>query len=263
MPSYICTACGVEYGESERPPEVCRICEDDRRHVNRAARQWTVMGDLRREYANTVQPDGGLTGIGTDPEFAIGQRALLVETPAGNVLWDCISLIDSATVAAVQEHGGVRAVAISHPHFCGSMVEWSRAFGGIPVYLHASDREWVMRHDPAIVFWSGETHGIAPGLTLVRCGGHFPGSSVLHWDGGGALLAGDTLQVSPGRRRLSFMRGCPNLIPMPASEVRRIAAALEPFAFDRIYGGWWGLNVMQDAKQALRRSVERYLAAVE
>ncbi len=262
MANYICTTCGVEYAERERPPEVCRICEDERQYVNWSGQEWTTIGDLRHQHANTVRADGGLTGIGTDPGFAIGQRALLVETAAGNVLWDCISLIDSATVSAIQERGGLRAIAISHPHFYASMVEWSRVFGGAPIYLHAADREWVMHHDPAIVYWSGETHTIAPGLTLVRCGGHFPGATVLHLAAAGAVLAGDTLQVCPDRRWLSFMHSYPNLIPLPAGAVRTIAASLEPFAFDRIYGGWWDLNVMHDAKDALRRSVERYLAAI-
>ena len=29
------------------------------------------------------------------------------------------------------------------------MVEWSRALGGVPIHLHAADRQWVMRADPA------------------------------------------------------------------------------------------------------------------
>ena len=47
----------------------------------------------------------GLTEIVTEPKFAIGQRALLVEAPGGNVLWDCVSLIDDATIAAVEALG--------------------------------------------------------------------------------------------------------------------------------------------------------------
>ena len=55
--------------------------------------------------------------------------------------------------------GGIKAIAISHPHYYSSMVEWSRAFGGVPIYLHAADRQWVMRPDHAIVFWEGEIKG--------------------------------------------------------------------------------------------------------
>ena len=100
----------------------------------------------------------------------IGQRAILACTPAGNVLWDCIALIDDATVDLLKGLGGVAAIAISHPHYYTTMVEWSRAFGGVPIHLHEADRQWVMRADPAVQSW-GDTKPIAPGL--VRLGGHF------------------------------------------------------------------------------------------
>ena len=267
MANYICTTCGVQYGISETPPDVCPICEDERQYVNWQGQQWTTLGELRHGYANTIRGEApGLTGIGTEPQFAIGQRALLVESPAGNVLWDCVSLIDSATVAAVQERRGLSAIAISHPHFYASMVEWSRVFSSIPIYIHMDDRRWVMHPDRSIVYWSGESHTLASGLTLVRCGGHFSGSTVLHWAAGaggrGALLVGDTLQVTMDRRWVSFMCSYPNFIPLPAGTVRRIAACLEPFAFEQIYGGWFGRNVAADGKRALARSVERYLHAI-
>jgi hypothetical protein len=58
-----------------------------------------------------------------------------------------------------------------------------------------------MRPDKAIVSWEGETRTLAEGLTLIRCGGHFEGGTVLHWAGGaegrGALLSGDIIQVVP------------------------------------------------------------------
>src|SRR5439155_9897580 len=138
------------------------------------------------------EQERGLIGIGTEPKFGIGQRALLVRAPEGNVLWDCVSLVDDATVEAVRGLGGISALAISHPHYYSCMVEWSRAFGDAPVYLHESDRQWVVRDDDAIVFWHGETCALGDGLTIIRCGGHFDGASVLHWsagaDGRGALL---------------------------------------------------------------------------
>ncbi len=267
MVNYICVACGVEYGDRERPPEECFICEDERQFVRWGGQEWTTLGDLRHDYTNTVRAEGpGLTGIWTEPGFAIGQRALLVESPAGNILWDCISLVDSATVSAVQERGGLAAIAISHPHFYGAMVEWSRAFGGIPIYVHADDRQWVMRHDPAMVYWSGDAHAIARGFTLVRCGGHFEGSSVLHWAGGaggaGAILSGDTLMVTRDRRWVSFMYSYPNYIPLAPGTVRQIVSALEPYRFEQIYGGWHGQNILSDGRAVLRRSAERYLQAI-
>jgi len=97
-------------------------------------------------------------------------------------------------------------------------------------------------------------------------GGHFDGGTVMHWPGGaegrGALLAGDLLQVAQDRRWVSFMYSYPNYIPLPASEIDRIVASIEPFAFDRIYGAWWDRNVASDARAAVHRSAERYKKAL-
>jgi len=142
------------------------------------------------------------------------------------------------------------------------MVEWSRAFGGCPIWIPSADRVWVQRDDTAIVEWSG-TKEVLAGLTLVQTGGHFEGSAVLHWAAGsggrGALLVGDTITVVPDVRAVSFMRSYPNLIPLPAAEIRRIVATVRPFAFDRIYGGWWDRVTHSDGKGAVERSARRYL----
>jgi glyoxylase-like metal-dependent hydrolase (beta-lactamase superfamily II) len=147
------------------------------------------------------------------------------------------------------------------------MVEWAHTFG-CPIYIHEAERKWVMRPDPAIRFWSGETMSFGGGLTLVRCGGHFEGGQVLHWfDENSAeqrarLFSGDIVQVIPDRRFVSFMYSFPNLIPLPPSRVRAIAAALEPFPFDTIHGAWWGSVVERDGSGVVRRSAERYARAV-
>ncbi len=176
-------------------------------------------------------------GIGTEPSFAIGQRALLVQSPAGNLLWDCVTLLDDQTIERVNELGGIRAIAISHPHFYSAMVEWSGAFSGAPIHLHAADREWVMRDDPNLQFWEGTTHQLWDGMTLVNCGGHFDGGTVLHWPGGadgrGALLTGDIIHVAMDRRYLSFMRSYPNLIPLSAPAISQILERIEPFASNK------------------------------
>jgi hypothetical protein len=204
-------------------------------------------------------------GIGTEPSFAIGQRALLVQSSMGNLLWDCLTVIDDAAVEQVRHRGGVRAIAISHPHYYSSMIEWSRAFDA-PVFLHAADRQWVMRPDSCIELWQGETRSLWDGLTLIRAGGHFDGGTVLHWPAGaggrGALLAGDILQVAQDRRHVSFMYSYPNYIPLSAATIDRIVAAVEPFEFDRIYGAWWDRNVTSDGKNVVRRSAERYKTAL-
>jgi glyoxylase-like metal-dependent hydrolase (beta-lactamase superfamily II) len=263
---WICKTCGTQFGASETAPERCPICEDERQYVGINGQEWTTLAALQKTHHTELRAlERDLTGIGASPSFAIGQRALLVQTGQGNVLWDCISLIDGAARTLVSALGGLAGVAISHPHYYSSMVEWAHAFDA-PVYLHAADREWVMRADPSIVFWEGETRSLPGGLTLIRCGGHFPGGTVLHWPdgagGGGALLGGDIVNVASDRRHVSFMYSFPNQIPLPASAVRRAAAAVEPYPFERIYGAWWDRVIAQDGKAAVRRSVDRYIAAI-
>ncbi len=267
MDAYICTCCGTQYPPTEHAPPSCPVCEDERQYVRAGGQQWTRPAELARDHRNVVRPlEPGLSGIGTEPSFAIGQRALLVQAPGGNVLWDCLSLIDDATVGAVNALGGLSAIAISHPHYYGAMVDWSRAFGGVPIYLHAADRSWVMRPDPAIVFWEGETRPLGAGLTLVRCGGHFEGGTVLHWasgaDGRGALLSGDILTVCADRRHVSFMYSYPNYIPLPAPVVERVVAAVRPFGYERVYGAWWDRVIAADAEAAVALSAARYLRAI-
>ncbi|TMD30379.1 MAG: MBL fold metallo-hydrolase, partial [Chloroflexi bacterium] len=116
MTCYICATCGVQFASTDSTPERCPICADERQYVGWSGQRWTTLDDLRKEHRNQMRDDCGLTGIGTEPSFAIGQRALLIRSPQGNLLWDCITVIDDATVEVVRKLGGVRAIAISHPH---------------------------------------------------------------------------------------------------------------------------------------------------
>jgi hypothetical protein len=264
----ICITCGTQFAASDVPPSSCAICEDSRQYVPPSGQAWTTLDTLRRTHRNSFRRlEPGLMGIGTMPEFAIGQRALLVQSPRGNVLWDCVSLIDQATIDLFAGIGGVAAIAISHPHYYTTMVEWSRAFGNVPVYIHAADRQWVQRPDAAIVFWDGPSRTIADGFTLIRCGGHFAGGAVLHWahgaDGRGAILAGDILQVTMDRRYVSFMRSYPNMWPLSRAAVAAIVEAVTPYRYDRIYGAWWDRHIESGAQAVVARSFDRYVAGLE
>ena len=262
--AYICLTCGVQQEPSHARPQRCPICEDERQYVRQGGQQWTTLRDLRatghRIVLRDLEPD--LVGVGIEPLFGIGQRALLLRTPRGNFLWDCIGYIDDAAVSTIRTRGGVAGIALSHPHFYGVMAEWSAAFGGCPIYIPSADREWVQRGSPAIVEWAG-VREVLPGVTLIQTGGHFEGSAVLHWSqgasGSGALLVGDTITVVPDVRAVSFMRSYPNLIPLPATEIRRIVGSVRPYKFDRIYGGWWDRVTASDGQGAVARSARRYL----
>jgi len=263
---FVCVTCGVQYPESDEPPASCVICEEPRQYVPPDGQRWTTLDDLRTDHANTLERlEPGLTAIRTEPAFAIGQQAHLVEAESGNVLWDCITLLDDPTRAAIEERGGLAAIALSHPHYYSTILEWSEAFGGVPVYVHEADEQWLVRRDGNVELWSGETRPLGADVTLVRCGGHFEGGAVLHWargaDGRGALLAGDILQVVSDRRWVSFMYSYPNLIPLPRREIERIVSALEPFAFERVYGAF-GRHVLANGKEAVARSADRYVQAI-
>ena len=262
MTAFICSTCGTQYPESQEPPDKCTICSEERQYVGLQGQQWTSLEQLRRDRKNEFHPrEPHLTAIITAPAFAIGQRAFLLESPGGNILWDCIALLDERTTQFIRARGGLAAIAISHPHYYSAMVEWAHRFE-CPVLLHRDDAEWIMRPDAAIELWEGETRELG-GLTLLRLGGHFRGATVLHRpDGDGTLLSGDVVQVIPDREWVSFMYSYPNLIPLPASEVERMAAALEPYAFETIQGAWWETTVPRDGKNVVRRSAERYVRAL-
>lgn len=262
----ICETCGVQFPESASPPERCLICEDFRQYVGLDGQRWTSLDEMRLTYKNEIAEIApGVLSIHTQPKFAIGQRALVVKTPGLSVLWDCVTWIDDATVAAVREFGGISAIAISHPHYYSTMVEWSMAFGGVPILIHEADRAWVMRPADCIRFWGGETKEVGGRLTLIRCGGHFEGAQVMHsassHQNPGALFAGDVIQVCPDRRWVSFMRSYPNYIPLPEKSVRAIVDAVEPFEFDRLYGAWPKFEILTGAKEAVKRSADRYIRA--
>jgi len=266
MENVICVQCGMQFDETAQPPPQCPICQDERQFVRHKGQQWTTLEKLKSDHRNRFEEEAPhLLGIGTEPEFAIGQRALLLQSPNGNLLWDCISLLDDKTVAEVKARGGIRAIAISHPHFYSSMVEWAERFDA-QIFLHAKDRRWAMRQSPRIQFWDETTLPLWDGLTLINCGGHFEGGTVLHWPAGasgkGALLTGDIITVVQDRRYISVMRSYPNLIPLGPAAIRCITDAIGPFSFDQIYGGWWKANILSDAKAAVARSAERYLSAI-
>jgi hypothetical protein len=262
LTTYLCKACGTQYPPSDEPPAACPICEDPRQYIAHDEGQvWLTFEEFLGSHKADIRDDHGLLGIGCTPSFAIGQRALLVKSNAGNVLWDCAPCLDGEVAERIGEEGGLAAIAISHPHYYSTMVEWAHTFG-CPIYLHEAERKWVLRPDAAVRFWDGETHELGGGLTLIRCGGHYEGGQVLHWRERRALLSGDIVQVIPDRRYVTFMYSYPNMIPLPVSKVQHIADALAPFEFDTIYGAWFDRFIGADGSNIVRRSAERYIRAV-
>ncbi len=265
MTDWICATCAVEYPDTEQPPTTCPICSDERQYVRPTGQRWTTLADLteagHRGSVSEVEP--GLLGIRIEPSVGIGQRALLVQTPAGNLLWDSTGYVDEDLAGQVAEAGGVAAIAASHPHMFGAQVAWSRHFDDAPVYVAAADQEWVQRGDRVITTWDEPTE-VLPGVTLHRIGGHFPGSAVAHFvgaDGRGVLLTGDTVAGTPDEHWVSFMRSFPNKLPLSAAVVEKVASRVLTLDFDRLYDNF-GARVASDAAAWVRRSADRYVAWV-
>ncbi|RXT07116.1 hypothetical protein [Ammoniphilus sp. CFH 90114] len=266
MNHYICETCGVQYEGSIEEPEQCMICNEERQYVNPNGQSWTTLGEMvQAGYKNIFHlEEEGLYSLKTTPEFAIGQTAYMVQSNGFHLLWDCISYLDETTIKQINELGGIQAIALSHPHYYSTQVEWAEAFN-VPIYIHIDDQEWVMRPSEKIRFWSGEFLELHNGIVIHRLGGHFKGGSVLEWKDGngkkGILLSGDVIQVVADRRWVSFMYSYPNLIPLPASKVQEIANIVNDLKFDRMYNAFHRV-VKENAKNAVQKSAERYIAAL-
>jgi hypothetical protein len=258
---HICVTCGSQHAASSEPPAGCAICLDERQYVGPGGQRWTTLAALQSAHEARVEnAEAGLTAVGLEPAFAIGQRALLVE----GLLWDCVPLLEGLA-EEIEARGGIEAIAISHPHYYTTMVEWAERFDA-RILIHEADREWVMCPSERIEHWSGDRYRVSDSLELICLGGHFAGGTVCHWQGGaggrGALLSGDIIQSVSDRDWVSFMWSFPNLIPLPPAEVERIRGIITTLEFDRLYGAWWEAVIPNDARAKVLRSADRYLDAV-
>ncbi|MCB1517928.1 MAG: MBL fold metallo-hydrolase [Hyphomicrobiaceae bacterium] len=263
MPTWFCKTCAAEYPASATPPSVCPICEDERQWVPAEGQQWLSADDLANHHHNDIRElEPGLFGIGVAPAFAIGQISFFIPGKNGGVLWDGIPLLDEETVDWLKAQGGVRAMVMSHPHLYGALATNSEKLGDCPVYLPAADRQWLQHPSPNVRYFEADHLDLGEGISVHVTGGHFDGSSFLHWPGGangkGVLLTGDTIFVAQDRKHVSFLYSTPNRVPLGLNAVRRIVAKTEPLQYDRIYSSWWGSLIGADAKSAVARSEARW-----
>jgi hypothetical protein len=259
----ICATCGVEHVE---PAGTCRICADERQWVPGDGQRWTSLRELREagHRVNIAELEADLYGVTVAPQVGIGQQAHLVVTPHGSVLWDAPPFIDRAAVDQIRQCGPVLGISSSHPHMFGVQSAWSHALEQAPILVCEPLLDWVQRPDSAITPWRGR-HELAPGLALHELGGHFRGSSALHWaagaDGRGVLLSSDTIHGNPDGTTVTFMRSYPNRIPLSAAVVTRLATGVADLPFERVYDNF-GRGPKRDAAAAVQRSAERYVGWV-
>ena len=230
----ICSACGTSYSVGSAP-QTCAICLDERQWVPPAGQSWTTREELHERHSiKSTLLQEGLYEFEINPAFGIGQRAVLVLSKNGNVLWDCIPLLDEPAIEFIKSKGGLKAIAFSHPHFYSNMNEWAEVFN-CPIYIHQNDEQHIMMRGDHIQLWQDDEIDLWDGMRIICIGGHFAGSSILHvpfLSDEGAIICGDTLFLSPSKKHFSAAYSFPNRIPLPLAEMQRIKERFDSIPFD-------------------------------
>ncbi len=256
----ICTACGTQF-PAYSSPEFCTICLDDRQYIPQDGQSWTSHEKLLKSNSvRILKINDKVYELEIIPRFAIGQRAFLIISDNGNILWDCFPLLNDSTIDFIKSKGGLKAIAISHPHYYSNMNEWAEIFN-CPVYIHNTDQEWIVDKGKHVTLWSGDEKSLWDTMKLINIGGHFAGSSILHvpfLSLKGTVLCGDTLYLSPSKKHFAVMYSYPNKIPLPLSELKRINKRFESITFDTIYGFYSYQNLSENTKEILKKSLEKY-----
>ncbi|MEW6130258.1 MAG: MBL fold metallo-hydrolase [Acidobacteriota bacterium] len=258
----ICTACGTQFPNLEQAPECCPICSDDRQYLPESGQTWTTLDDLSKNFKVMTQNlTDNLYEMKMTPHFAIGQRALLIVAPGGNILWDCIPLLDEPTIDFINSKGGLKAIAFSHPHFYSTMGDWAEVFN-CTIYIHQSDDQWIVQKTNRINLWSGMELKLWDNIKIINIGGHFPGSCILHvpfLSAEGVIMCGDSFVISPSKKHIAVMHSYPNKIPLPLNEINRIKERMRPLQFDTLYAWNSSQNICSEAKLLLEDSLARYV----
>ena len=258
----ICTVCGTQFSLEGDALELCPICTDDRQYIPEEGQSWTSLDGLSNKHSVIIKKiNDRLYELKMAPSFAIGQRALLVLSPGGNILWDCISLINEPTIEFIKSKGGLKAIAFSHPHYYTTMNEWAEIFD-CPIYIHQRDEQWIFNKGEHVNLWHDTEKYLWDDIRIINVGGHFPGSSILHipfLSPRGVILCGDTFYISPSKKHMAAMYSYPNRIPLPLHEIQRIKEQMLLLEFDTMHGFYDFQNVYLDAKLILENSLGRYV----
>ncbi|RAL60463.1 hypothetical protein DID88_000238 [Monilinia fructigena] len=244
-------------------------------------------GGLYKNKWRIFDNDERFWSMWTEPKFAIGQRAILIKTSFGNVLWDCLTFLDDETVDWIHGLGGLAAIVISHPHYYTTHLDWSEIFD-CPVYLSWEDKSWLNRLDrmgKARTFIEGkeeelEIRGQKTGVKILKLGGHFPGSLVCLAHG--RLLIADTLVTTPsalgdwskgpgggenarpdGMNSYAFMWSIPNMIPLNVDEVLGMWEVLKPHNFSSTHGAFMNTDVVDGSNGSEKGVKQRILESMQ
>jgi glyoxylase-like metal-dependent hydrolase (beta-lactamase superfamily II) len=258
--SKVCGTCGTHYPSPSH--EICEICNDDRQYIPEGGQVWTTHDQLlKNNSVRILKLHEKVYELQIKPTFGIGQRTLLILSEQGNILWDCIPLLNEPTIDFINSKGGLKAIAFSHPHYYSNMNDWAEAFN-CPIYIHHTDEQWIINKGKHITLWNGAEKTLWHGMKIMNIGGHFPGSSILHvpfLSEDGAIFCGDTLTIAPSKKHIAVMYSYPNRIPLPLKEMERIKKRLETIPFDKMYGFYSDQNLLGNVKEVIKKSFARYV----
>ncbi len=262
----ICSACGTQFPSQEGLSAICPICNDDRQYIPEKGQAYTSLVDLAKKHTVTIgQISEQLYELKMEPDFAIAQRCFLVVSPQGNILWDCIPLLNPAVASFIEAKGGLKAIAFSHPHYYSTMNDWA-AYFNCPILIHRDDEPWIMYKGGCIELWDGHIRPMWDGISIIHTGGHFPGSSLLHIPSQspkGALLCGDTLYIARSMRHIAVMHSYPNQILLTKKEFAAFYQRSAGLEFDTMYGAFPWQTLKGNAKEIFDRAMERYINSYE
>lgn len=290
----ICETCGAQ-SDVQNPKELqqrdeCFICLDPRQAVPESGQKWTKISNWltnsSRLQCNLVPQDNFDPGLfrvmakDYTNMVGIGQTPWLILTEKGIVIWDCsayftVDLFNSIKQLSSLYQVPIVAIAISHPHFYTTSLTWAKALQ-TKLYISNLDKRWYQRdHDSKhINFFKSSQIEIIPGITMIRCGGHFDGSCVLHWDRKiakcpkglgtgkketGVIFCSDTFAPASDRKQITFMWSYPNFIPLPPKDIVQIWKSVQQFEFDDILGAWPGKYIYGDARQKVLKSAKNFV----
>ncbi len=262
----VCTTCGVKYEKEYNEGVSCKICTDDRQYLIDDTQHWTSLHALQTRHAvQQVELTPELSSFTLMPNFAIGQRAFFIQSPSGNVLWDCIPLLTPPIIDFIKAAGGLQAIAFSHPHYYSNMHVWAEIFQ-CPIYIHQEDEPFVADSKVHIKFWSQDALDISDSVKLIHTPGHFPGSTILHTQIpslGDTIFIGDSLYLSKDRKHLSAMHSFPNVIPLSNKETLQVFDTISPYSFDSIFGAFEFQNIFEGGREVFEASHLRYKKAFD
>ena len=234
LPAYVCTNCGFWQRHFAEPPS-CPMCLDARHVVPQQGWRFLDLAAAQRAFpCHWEELEPGAWRFWNDPVEGIGPSSYLLQTPAGNVVFEGATVFSDAALGKVADLGGVAVLSASHPHAYGALWQVQDRFDP-ELALAAGDFSWSAALQVSWPF--DDALEPLPGIELHRTAGHFDGHTVLYDRERRLLLCGDALkfELSAHDRRqattISAHKAFVRATPLTHGELRRYRAVFAPLDF--------------------------------